>query len=37
MLWTDEVTLAYREAERVVLAMDSVSVEARAGWSVDIM
>lgn len=37
MLWTDEVTLAYREAERVVLAVDRVSVEVRQGEFVGIM
>jgi len=37
MLWTDEVTLAYREAERTVLAVDRVSVEVRQGEFVGIM
>jgi putative ABC transport system ATP-binding protein len=37
MLWTDEITLAYREAERVVLAVDRVSVQVRQGEFVGIM
>lgn len=37
MLWTDEVTLAYREADRVVLAVDHVSIEVRQGEFVGIM
>ncbi len=37
MLWTDEVTLAYREADRVVLAVDRVSIEVRQGEFVGIM
>ncbi|MDW8105157.1 MAG: ABC transporter ATP-binding protein, partial [Armatimonadota bacterium] len=37
MLWTDEVTLAYREADRTVLAVDRVSIEVRQGEFVGIM
>jgi putative ABC transport system ATP-binding protein len=37
MLVTDEVTLAYQEAERVVKAVDGVSVEVRPGEFVGIM
>ncbi|MCS7310560.1 MAG: ABC transporter ATP-binding protein [Armatimonadetes bacterium] len=37
MLWTDEVTLAYREADRIVLAVDRVSIEVRQGEFVGIM
>lgn len=37
MLWTDEVTLAYREADRMVLAVDHVSIEVRQGEFVGIM
>jgi putative ABC transport system ATP-binding protein len=37
MLITDEVTLTYKEADRVVTAVDGVSIEVRAGEFVGIM
>ena len=37
MLFTDEVTLAYREADRMVLAVNRVSVEVKEGEFIGIM